>query len=312
MSVLIVAEHDGRSLHPHVRALVGAALRIDRQVDVLVMGSACREPADQAAWLEGVARVRWIDAPHYAQMRAENLAMVIAQMASAYSHVLFAATTAGKDLAPRVAAMLDVAQISEVLAVGEHGDFVHPVYAGSLLETVVSKDGVQILTVRGTGFTPVGRAAQAAPVVPFAAGPDMGVVRLLQSVQADSARPRLASARVVVAGGRGLGSAEAFHDLLTPLAACFGAAVGATRAAVDAGYVGNDCQVGQTGKVVAPDIYIAVGISGAAQHLAGMRGAKLIVAINKDCEAPLVRLADLVLIGDLHTLVPQLTGMLKP
>lgn len=312
MSVLVVAEHDGRSLHPHVRALVGAALQIDRQVDVLVMGSDSRESADQAAWLEGVARVRWIDAPHYAQMRAENLAMAIAQMAAAYSHALFAATAAGKDLAPRVAAMLDVAQISEVFAIGDGGCFVHPVYAGSLLETVRSSDGVQVLTVRGTGFTPVPRAAQAASVVPFAAGPDMGVVRLLQSVQPDPAQPRLASARVVVAGGRGLGSADAFRDLLTPLAACFGAAIGATRAAVDAGYAGNDCQVGQTGKVVAPDIYIAVGISGAAQHLAGMRGAKLIVAINKDREAPLVRQADLALVGDLHTLVPQLTAMLNP
>ncbi len=311
MSALVIAEHDNQRLHPHTRALLGAASQLAGEVDVLVIGHSCRTVAEEAATLAGVTRVRWVDAAHYSDLLAENLAMVVAQMAAAYRHVLLPATAFGKNLAPRVAAMLDVAQVSDIVRIQDAEHFVRPIYAGSLLETVRSREPVGVVTVRCSAFSPVGQSANAAPVVPFSAGPDMGVVRLLQRVQIDATHPQLASARVVVAGGRGLGSAEAFHRLLVPLAACFGAAIAATRAAVDGNYVGNDCQVGQTGKIVAPEIYIAVGISGAAQHIAGIRGAKLVVAINKDPEAPLIRLADLALVGDLHEVVPQLTEMLR-
>jgi electron transfer flavoprotein alpha subunit len=311
MSTLVIVEHDNQRLHPHTRALLGAASRLAGEVDVLVIGHSCSTVAEEAATLEGVTRVRWVDAVHYSDLLAENLAMVVAQMAAAYRHVLLPATAFGKNLAPRVAAMLDVAQVSDIVGIQDAEHFVRPIYAGSLLETVRSREPVGVMTVRCSAFMPVGQSANAAPIVPFSAGPDMGVVRLLQRVRIDATHPQLANARVVVAGGRGLGSAEAFHRLLDPLAACFGAAIAATRAAVDSNYVGNDCQVGQTGKIVAPDIYIAVGISGAAQHIAGIRGAKLVVAINKDPEAPLIRLADLALVGDLHEVVPQLTEMLQ-
>lgn len=311
MSALVILEHDNRGLHPHSRALLGAACRLAGEVDALVIGHDCRSVAGQAAFLAGIRRVRWVDAVHYAGMFAENLAMVVAQMAAAYRHVLLPATAFGRNLAPRVAAMLDLAQVSDVTGILDAESFVHPIYAGSLLETVRVREGTCVLTIRCPAFVPVGNAQTQVPIEAFPAGPDMSVVRLLQQVQADAGRPQLDNARVVVAGGRGLGSAEAFRNLLEPLAACFGGAIAATRAAVDSNYVGNDCQVGQTGKIVAPDIYIAVGISGAAQHLAGMRGARLVVAINKDPEAPLVRLADLALVGDLHEIVPQLTRMLR-
>lgn len=311
MSVLVVVEHDNSHLNPDARGLVAAAQRISLQVDVLVIGASCGAVAAQASTLEGVARVRRVDAACYADFIDENMALVTAQLASAYSHILFPATSFGRSLAPRVAAMLDVEQVSGIVSVVDAHTFVHPIYAGRLLQTVHSSAKVCVLTVRSSAFEAVGASATPVPVEDFPAGPDLGVTRLVRRIRDDTRAEALAHARVVVGGGRGLGSPDAFRELMEPLARCMGAAIGATRAAVDSGYAGNECQVGQTGKVIAPDIYIAVGISGAAQHVAGIRGAGLIVAINKDPEAPIMQLADVSLVGDLHQIVPELTRLLQ-
>jgi len=310
MSVLVIAEHDNVVLKPQTASVLTAALQLAEQVDLLVIGFRCEAVAEAAANLHGVARVRKIDAPHYAHFLAENLAMVVAQMAGSYSHVLLPATAFGKNLGPRVAAMLDVAQVSDIIEIVAADTFVHPIYAGNVLETVRCSDPVKLLTVRPSAFAMLAARESAAPIVDVAAGPDMGVSRFVSNELPHSARPELAAAKVVVAGGRGLGSHEAYHRLLEPLADCLGAALGATRVAVDANYAPNDYQIGQTGKVVAPELYIAVGISGAIQHVAGMRGSKLIVAINKDPEAPIFEVADLGLVGDLHEILPQLTAAL--
>lgn len=311
MSVLMVVEHDNSTLCPDAFALVTAACRLSAQIDVLVMGDSCEEVAMQSAMIEGVRKVRRVDAPWYADSNAENLALVTAQLASAYDYVVFPATAFGKSLAPRVAAMLDVEQVSDVVSVIDEHTFVRPIYAGRLLQTVRSSARVCVLTIRTSAFAAGGQSAQRAPVVDFPAGPDLGVTRLLRRIRDDvKSRLMLSQARVVVGGGRGVGSPEAFKALIEPLAASMGAAVGATRAAVDCGYIGNECQVGQTGKVIAPDIYVAIGISGAAQHVAGIREAGLIVAINKDPEAPIMQLADVSLVGDLHQIVPELTKLM--
>ncbi|NSL55549.1 electron transfer flavoprotein subunit alpha/FixB family protein [Uliginosibacterium aquaticum] len=310
MKILVLAEHDNIRLKPLTARLLGAAQQLGAAADLLVIGAACQAVAEQGALLAGVARVRQLDAPHYAHFSVENLAMVLAQLAGSYTHVLLPATPFGKALAPRVAAMLDVAPVSGVTAIVAGDCFVRPTHAGNVLETVLCPEPVKVLTLRPAAFAATGRQLPAV-IESLAPGPEMGVSRQVAQQRTNSARPELATARVVVAGGRGLGSADAFRDLLEPLADCLGAALAATRAAVDANYASNDLQVGQTGCAVAPELYIAVGISGAQQHLAGMRDAKWIVAINTDPEAPIFKVADLALVGDAHEIVPQLIAALR-
>jgi electron transfer flavoprotein alpha subunit len=318
--ILLIAEHDHSQLNPATRHALTAAAQIGGEVDLLVAGAGCGAVATQAAALAGVARVLCADAAHYRDQTAENLAALVAALVSAdlaaatgrYSHLLAPAGTFGKNLLPRVAALAGVAQVSDVVAVVSADTFVTPIYAGNLLATVRAADPLKVLTVRSTAFAAAPDAAGSpAPVEPLPAGPDLALTRVVDRQLTVSARPDLASARVIVSGGRGLGSGESFRALLEPLADRLGAALGASRAAVDAGYVPNDFQVGQTGKVVAPELYIAVGISGAIQHLAGMKDSKVIVAINRDAEAPIFQVADYGLVGDLFELVPQLTAALR-
>ena len=316
MRILVLAEHEQQTLKPATQAVVAAAVRIaasakpDAEIDLLVVGQDCAAVAAAAAGIAGVSRVRCCDAPHYADLGAENLAALLASLAAEYSYLLAPASALGKSVMPRLAGLLDLPQASEIIDVLAPDTFVRPIYAGSVLTTVRLPAGVKLATVRATAFEPAGAAATPAPVEALAAGPDLGLSRVLGRELNVSARPELTAASVVVAGGRGLASGENFHALLEPLADRLGAALGASRAAVDAGYVSNDLQVGQTGKVVAPQLYIAVGISGAIQHLAGMKDSRVIVAINKDPEAPIFQVADYGLVGDLFTLVPELTAAL--
>jgi electron transfer flavoprotein alpha subunit len=309
MRCLVIAEHDNVSIKPATFNVVSAAAKIGGDIDVLVAGHDCRAAADRAAKISGVARVLLADAAHYADQSAENMAALVVAQAGAYSHLLVPATTFGKGVMPRVAALLDVAQISEIVAVESADIFVRPIYAGNVLATVQSGDPIKAITVRSTAFEAAGEGG-AATVESIAAAANLGVSKLLGRELTQSARPELAAASVVISGGRGLGSGESFHALLEPLADKLGAAMGASRAAVDAGFVSNDFQVGQTGKIVAPQLYIAVGISGAIQHLAGMKESRVIVAINKDPEAPIFQVADYGLVGDLFVLVPELTAAL--
>ena len=309
MTCLVVAEHDNDSLKPATLNTIAAAAQIGGEIHVIVAGNGCAAAADDAAKIAGVARVLLVEAPHYAEQSAENMAALLVAQASPYSHLLAAATTAGKNLMPRVAALLDVAQISEIVAVHSPNTFVRPIYAGNVLETVRSSDAVKVITVRSTAFAPAAEGGTAA-IERLAATTDLGQSRLVSRELTQSARPELGAAKVVVAGGRGLGSGEHFRQLLEPLADKLGAALGASRAAVDAGYAPNDFQVGQTGKVVAPQLYIAVGISGAIQHLAGMKDSAVIVAINKDPDCAIFQVADYGLVGDLFELVPALTAAL--
>jgi electron transfer flavoprotein alpha subunit len=306
MSVLVIAEHSNADLRPATLNAVTAASRIGGEVHVLVAGSGCRAAADAAARVAGVAKVLVADAPHYAHPLAENLAPLVAGLAGGYGHVLAPATTSGKNLMPRVAALLDVAQISEITAVHGPDTFERPIFAGNAIATVKSADPIKVVTVRGTAFEPAAAEGGSAAVETIEATPDAGLSSFVGQELSKSERPELTSARVVVSGGRGMQSGENFV-LLEKLADRLGAAVGASRAAVDAGYVPNDYQVGQTGKVVAPELYIAVGISGAIQHLAGMKDSKVIVAINKDEEAPIFQVADYGLVADLFKAVPELT-----
>jgi electron transfer flavoprotein alpha subunit len=312
MSCLIIAEHEHNSLRPATRNAVSAAAQIGGDIHLLVAGSGCAAVAEAAAQIAGVAKVLVADAAHYADQSPENVAALIVASAAAYSHILAAATTAGKNLMPRVAALLDVAQVSEIVAVESPITFVRPIYAGNVLATVQSADAVQVISVRMTAFAAAAdRAAGApAPIEPVAAAADLGQSKVVSRMLTQSARPELGAAKVVIAGGRGLGSGEVYQRLLEPLADKLGAALGASRAAVDAGYVANDLQVGQTGKIVAPQLYIAVGISGAIQHLAGMKDSRVIVAINKDPEAPIFQVADFGLVADLFEAVPALTAAL--
>ncbi len=309
MAVLVIAEHDNASLKAATRHAIGAAVRLGAEIHVLVAGSGCAAAAEAAARVAGVARVLLADAPHYADQTAENLAALIVGRAAGYSHVFAAATSHGRNLMPRVAALLDVAQISDIVGIEAADVFVRPIYAGNALATVKSADAVKVVTVRPTAFEAAGESASAA-VETVPAGPDLGLVKVVGRETTRSARPELGAARVVVSGGRGLASAENYHRLLEPLADKLGAALGASRAAVDAGFVPNDFQVGQTGKIVAPQLYIAVGISGAIQHLAGMKDSKVIVAINKDPDAPIFQVADYGLVADLFQAVPELTAAL--
>jgi len=309
MTILVIAEHDNAQLKPATLNTVAAAAKIGGDVHILVAGSNAKAVADQAAQVAGVAKVLLADAPQLADGLAETLAAQVLAAASAYSHILFAATASGKNVAPRVAAKLDVAQISDIIAVASADTFQRPIYAGNAIATVQSADAVKVITVRTTAFDGAAAQGGAAAVQTVDAVADFGRSKFVGREVAKNDRPELAGAAIVVSGGRGLGSAENFK-ILDPLADKLGAALGASRAAVDAGYVPNDWQVGQTGKIVAPQLYVAVGISGAIQHLAGMKDSKVIVAINKDPEAPIFGVADYGLVADLFTAVPELVAAL--
>ena len=307
MSILIVAEHDNVSLKAATANTVAAAARIGGEIHVLVAGHECGAVANAAAQLTGVTKVCVADAAHYVDQAPEDVAALVAALAGGYGHILAPATSHGKNLLPRVAAKLDVAQISDVVGVEAADTFVRPIYAGNAMATVKSADAVKVITVRTTAFDAVATGG-AAPVEAVSAGPVAGQSKVVSREISKSARPELAAAKIIVSGGRGLASGENYHALLEPLADKLGAALGASRAAVDAGFVPNDYQVGQTGKIVAPQLYIAVGISGAIQHLAGMKDSKIIVAINKDPDAPIFQVADYGLVADLFQAVPELTS----
>ncbi len=309
MAILVIAEHDNQSLKAATKNAVAAATKIGGDIDVLVAGAGCAAVAAEAAKLAGVAKVKLADAPQFADQTAENLAAQVISMAAGYSHIVVAATTCGKNFAPRVAALLDVAQISDIVGVESADTFVRPIYAGNALATVQSADSVKVITVRTTAFDAVAEGGAAA-VETVAAVAETGKAKLISREITKSERPELTAARIIVSGGRGVGSGENYHKVLDPLADKLGAAQGASRAAVDAGFVPNDYQVGQTGKIVAPELYIAVGISGAIQHLAGMKESKVIVAINKDPDAPIFQVADYGLVADLFEAVPELTAAL--
>lgn len=310
MAILVIAEHVNTQIKSGTLNTVSAAQKIGGEVHVLVAGSGCAAAAQAASALAGVAKVLVADAAAFAHPLAENLTPLIVDLARGYSHVFAPATTFGKNILPRVAALLDVAQISEITAVESADTFVRPVFAGNVMATVQSSDAIKVITVRTTAFEPVANGGSAA-IEALAGGSDAGLSRFVSQDLTVSSRPELAAAKVVVSGGRALGSAEQFTAVIEPLADKIGAAVGASRAAVDAGYAPNDYQVGQTGKVVAPQLYIAVGISGAIQHLAGMKDSKIIVAINKDEEAPIFQVADYGIVGDLFTVVPELMAELS-
>lgn len=309
MSILVIAEHDNQNLKSAALNAIAAAAKIGGDIHVLVAGASCASVAQQAAAVAGVGKVLLVDAALYENQTAENLATLIVANAAGYSHVLAPATTFGKNLLPRVAALLDVAQISEITGVVSADTFVRPIYAGNAMATVQSADAVKVITVRTTAFD-APASGNNAPIESLSAGVDGAQVSLLERELTKSERPELGAAKIIVSGGRGLGSGENYHKLLEPLADKLGAALGASRAAVDAGFVPNDYQVGQTGKIVAPQLYLAVGISGAIQHLAGMKDSKVIVAINKDPDAPIFQVADYGLVGDLFEVVPQLESAL--
>jgi electron transfer flavoprotein alpha subunit len=309
MAVLVIAEHDNASLKPATLNAVTAAQKIGGPVHVLVAGSGCDGATQAATKIAGVEQVRVADAAAYAHPLAESLAALVVSIADGYTHIVAPATTTGKNFMPRVAALLDVAQISDIIQVVSPDTFVRPIYAGNALATVQSADRIKAITVRTTGFDAAKAEGGSAAVTQVSAAADPGLSRLVGQELTKSERPELTAARVIVSGGRGMGSGENFN-ILEALADKLGAAVGASRAAVDSGFVPNDYQVGQTGKVVAPELYIAVGISGAIQHLAGMKDSKVIVAINKDAEAPIFQVADYGLVADLFQAVPELTSKL--
>ncbi len=305
MTALVIAEHNNQSLNAATLNAVAAASQLSGGFDLLIAGHNCAAVADAAAQVAGVGKVLVADAPHYAHALAENLAPLVVSLAGNYTHLLTASTTNGKNVMPRVAAMLDVAQLSDIIGVVSDDTFVRPIYAGNVLSTVQSTDGIKVITVRTTGFDAVAATGGAGTIEAVAAQADAGLSTFVGEELTKSSRPELAAADIIVSGGRGVGSAENFA-IIEKLADLLGAAVGASRAAVDAGYVPNDYQVGQTGKCVAPTLYVAVGISGAIQHLAGMKDSKVIVAINKDEEAPIFQVADYGLVGDLFKEVPAL------
>ena len=311
MSVLVIAEHDNASIKSGTLNTITAATKLGGDVHVLVAGSGCAAAAQAAAKIAGVAKVLVADAVQYANGLAENLGDLVAGLAKGYSHVLAPATTYGKNFLPRVAALLDVAQISDIIKIESADTFVRPIYAGNVLATVQSADSVKVITVRTTAFDAAATEGGAGAVEAAAAGADAGKASFVGQELTKSDRPELTAAKIIVSGGRALGSAEQFTAVIEPLADKIGAAVGASRAAVDAGYAPNDYQVGQTGKIVAPQLYVAVGISGAIQHLAGMKDSKIIVAINKDEEAPIFQVADYGLVADLFTAVPELIAELS-
>ncbi|NCW33308.1 MAG: electron transfer flavoprotein subunit alpha/FixB family protein [Betaproteobacteria bacterium] len=300
-----MAEHDNSSIKPSTLNTVSAALLVSHEVHVLVAGAGCAAVAQAAAGIAGVSRVLYAEAEHFAAQTAENIAEQVLALAASYSHILAPATAFGKNLSPRIAARLDVAQISDITAVHSPDAFTRPIYAGNAIATVESMDPVKVITVRTTGFDAAAAASSPAEIVAVSPVADTGKSQFVSRELAKSDRPELTSAKVVVSGGRGMGSADNFK-ILEPIADRLGAAMGASRAAVDAGYAPNDWQVGQTGKIVAPQLYVAIGISGAIQHLAGMKDSKVIVAINKDAEAPIFGVADYGLVADLFQALPEL------
>ena len=308
MSILVIAEHDNKTLNGATLNVVAAAQKIGGDITVLVAGSGAQAVADQAAQVAGVSKVLLADNAAYANQLAENVAALVAQVGKGYSHILATSTTTGKNVLPRAAALLDVSMISDIIAVESAKTFKRPIYAGNAIATVESSESIVVATVRGTAFDPVANTGGSAAIEAVADVQDAGISQFISEEIVKSERPELTAARIVVSGGRGVGSGENYHTVLDPLADKLGAAQGASRAAVDAGFVPNDMQVGQTGKIVAPDLYIAVGISGAIQHLAGMKDSKVIVAINKDEEAPINAVADYWLVGDLNTVVPELVS----
>jgi electron transfer flavoprotein alpha subunit len=310
MTILVIAEHDNASVKGATLNTIAAAQKLDGDIHVLVAGSGAQGAADAAAKIAGVTKVLLADAPQLAEGLAENVEATVLNIAKDYSHIVAPATAYGKNVAPRVAAKLDVAQISEITAVVSSDTFERPIYAGNAIATVQSTDATKVITVRATGFDAVAAEGGSAPIEKIDAAADRGISQFVSREVTKLDRPELTSANIIVSGGRGLGSGENYTKVLEPLADKLGAALGASRAAVDAGYVPNDYQVGQTGKIVAPQLYVAVGISGAIQHLAGMKDSKVIVAINKDPEAPIFSVADYGLVGDLFTLVPELVNAL--
>ncbi|PVX81138.1 electron transfer flavoprotein subunit alpha/FixB family protein [Paraburkholderia unamae] len=310
MTILVIAEHDNASVKAATLNTVAAAQKIGGDVHVLVAGHNAQAAAEAAAKIAGVAKVLLADAPQLEQGLAENVEATVMSIAKNYSHILAPATAAGKNVTPRIAAKLDVAQISDITAVVASDAFERPIYAGNAIATVQSKDPVKVITVRTTAFDAVAVEGSSAAIEKLEAAADSGLSQFVSREVTKLDRPELTSASIIVSGGRGLGSGENYTKVLEPLADKLNAALGASRAAVDAGYVPNDYQVGQTGKIVAPGLYVAVGISGAIQHLAGMKDSKVIVAINKDEEAPIFSVADYGLVGDLFSAVPQLVEAL--
>ncbi|WP_104656673.1 electron transfer flavoprotein subunit alpha/FixB family protein [Ralstonia insidiosa] len=310
MTALVIAEHDNQSIKAATLNAVTAAAQCGGDVHVLVAGAGCGAAAQAAAQIAGVAKVLVADAPQFADGLAENVAEQALAIAGNYSHILAPATAYGKNILPRVAAKLDVAQLSDITKVDSPDTFERPIYAGNAIATVQSADKVKVITVRGTAFDAAATTGGSAATESLTAVADAGISQFVSREVTKSDRPELTAAKIIVSGGRGVGSGENYTKVLTPLADKLGAALGASRAAVDAGFVPNDYQVGQTGKIVAPQLYIAVGISGAIQHLAGMKDSKVIVAINKDPEAPIFQVADYGLVGDLNTVVPELVTAL--
>ena len=311
MAVLVIAEHDNKAIRKATLNAVAAAQKLGAELHLLVAGHEAAEAAKAAAQIPGVAKVLHADAPHLADFLAENVAALVVGLAKGYTHLLAPATSNGKNVMPRVAALLDVQQISDISAVESADTFVRPIYAGNALATVQSRDAIKVITVRTTAFDAVAASGGAAPVETVAPPADSGLSAFVGREVSRSERPELTAAKIIVSGGRGMGSGENFTKVLEPLADALGAAMGASRAAVDAGFVPNDWQVGQTGKIVAPDLYVAVGISGAIQHLAGMKDSRVIVAVNKDEEAPIFQVADYGIVGDLFQVVPALVDELK-
>jgi electron transfer flavoprotein alpha subunit len=310
MAVLLLAEHDNQTLAPATAKALTAAREFGSDVDILVAGEGCQAVADEAAKLEGVRKVLLADAPQLAYRLAEDTTATILPLMGDYAALLAPATTMGKNVLPRVAALLDVGQVSDIVEVKSPDTFLRPIYAGNALETVQTSDKTVVATVRTTAFAATGEGGSAS-VETVGAGDEVASSSFVGADITESERPELTSARVVISGGRGMESGENFEKLIAPVADRLGAAIGASRAAVDSGFMPNDHQVGQTGKVVAPELYVAVGISGAIQHLAGMKDSKVIVAINKDAEAPIFQVADYGIVGDLFEVMPELNDELK-
>ncbi len=310
MTILLIAEHDNAEIKGATLNAVTAAAKLGGELHILVAGHNAQAVAEQAAKIAGVSKVLLADAPQLAAQLAENVEATVLPIAKNYTHILLASTPSGKNVAPRIAAKLDVAQISDIVAIDSADTFERPIYAGNAIATVQSSDPIKVITVRTTGFDAAAAEGGSAAIEKLDAAPDSGISEFVSREIVKLDRPELNAAQIIVSGGRGLGSGENYTKVLEPLADKLNAALGASRAAVDAGYVPNDYQVGQTGKIVAPSLYLAIGISGAIQHLAGMKDSKVIVAINKDAEAPIFSVADYGLVGDLFTLVPELVEAL--
>ena len=309
MTLLVVADHDNTRVHASTLNTLSAAREIGGEIHLLVAGSGCQTVADEAVNIDSITKILLADDVAYENQLAENISLLVAEQAKSYTHVLASASTSARNMMPRVAALLDVDQVSDILRVDSPDTFARPIYAGNAIATVQCSAPIKVITVRSTGFDPVSAEGGAVSIEPLSSHHDSGLSRFVSARLAQSDRPELTAANVIISGGRGVGSGENFQ-LLYALADKLGAAVGASRAAVDAGYVPNDLQVGQTGKIVAPDLYVAVGISGAIQHLAGMKDSKVIVAINKDEDAPIFQVADYGLVADLFLAVPELNSKL--